>query len=336
MVKPIVWNTRANGQLTTTTDKDMPANPLDRLLKPRLPAAAVGIESGIASVVQLDRARGGFVVKRAAAIKLSPDLVRPGFESANINDPAELTRALGDLVTSAGLLRQRKWSSSLPEGATRSAIITIEGVTSSRREIEEVFEWKIDRAFGAPLSALRVSRESMAPDARRQTRYLVNAVHRQVLAEYEGVFGSLGWHVGLVLPRHAGEEQWLRNGHQGDGLLLTAHEEGFTAVLMRGNRPLTLRSVFCESVDCDDELHRVLLFYRDRAGTGDASETSALGRLLVVGGYLDKKRVAEIAYDALGVKLEPLNAADVGLTIPTGELDFDSIAAPAGLARLAW
>ena len=58
---------------------------------------------------------------------------------------------------------------------------------------------------------------------------------------------SLGWHVGLVLPRHAGEEQWLRNGHRGDGLLLTAHDEGFTAVLMRGNRTLTLRSVFCDA-----------------------------------------------------------------------------------------
>lgn len=312
----------------------MPAKPLDRLLKPRLPSAAVGIERDAASVVQLDRARGGFVVKRAAAIDLSPNLVRPGFESTNIADPAELKRSLTDLVTSAGLLRQRKWSSSLPEASTRSAVITIEGATHSRREIEEVFEWKIERTFGVPLSELRVTREQMTPDAQRHPRYLVSAVHRNVLAEYEAVFASMGWHVGLVLPRHAGEEQWLRNGHQGDGLLLTAHGEGFTAVLMRGNRPLTLRSVFCESVDCDDELHRVLLFYRDRAG--GQTETASLDRLLVVGEYLDKKRVAEIAREAFGVELTPLSAADVGLMIPTNDLDFDAIAAPAGLARLAW
>ena len=180
-----------------------------------------------------DRAKGGFVVKRAASVTLPSGVIQPGFDSTNINAPVELATALTDLITSAGLLRQRKWSTALPEASTRSAVITIEGATASRREIEEVFEWKIERNFGAPSSQLRVTREQLAPDAQKQSRYLVNAIRLEVLAEYEAVFASLGWHVGLVLPRHAGEEQWLRNGHRGDGLLLTAHDEGFTAVLVR-------------------------------------------------------------------------------------------------------
>lgn len=311
------------------------ANPLDRLLKPRFPSAAIGIESDAASVVQLDRARNGFVVKRAASVRLPADVVRSGFETPNLTEPAHLAAALNDLVTSAGLLRQRKWSLSLPEASTRSAIINIEGTATSRREIEEVFEWKVERAFGAPLAELRIMRDQLPTDAQKQTRYLVNAVRLEVLAEYESVFASQGWHVGLVMPRHAGEEQWLRNGKPGDGLLLTAHEEGFTAVLMRGGRLLTLRSVFCHADECDDELHRVLLFYRDRLGGPVASEPS-LNRLLVVGEHLNKKRVAEIAQETFGVDLKPLAAADVGLVIPGPELDFDTIAAPAGLARLAW
>ena len=311
-------------------------NPLDSLLKPRLPSAAVGIESDAACVVQLDRARGGFVVKRAASLRLPTDLVRATFDPPNIADPNELARALYDLITGAGLLRQRKWSVCLPEASTRSAILTIEGAPKSRREIEEVFEWKVERAFGAPSSEMRVAREQLPPDAQRQSRYLVNGVRLEVLAEYESVFATMGWHTGLVLPRHAGEEQWLRNGHQGDGLLLTAHEEGFTAVLMRGSRPLALRSVFCEANECDDELHRLLLFYRDRTRTGNQTETPAIDRLLVIGEQLDKQRVAEIANDALGISLRPLNALDVGLTVPAGELDFDTIAAPAGLARMSW
>ena len=311
-------------------------NPLDKLLKPRLPSAAVGIESKALSVVQLDRARGGFLVKRAASVNLPAGLVQPGFETTNISDHGELAGALGDLVTSAGLLRQRKWSASLPEAVIRSAIITIEGAAASRREIEEVFEWKIERTFGVPLSEMRVSREQLAHDAHKQTRYLVNAIRLATLEEYESVFAALRWHVGLILPRHAGEEQWLRNGHAGDGLLLTAHEEGFTAVLMRGNRPLTLRSVFCEAAERDDELHRVLLFYRDRAGSGGTGAASSLDRLLVVGEHLDKARVAEIAQETFGVTLKPLGAADVGLVIPGRDLDFDAIAAPAGLARLSW
>jgi len=308
---------------------------ISKLLKPRFPACAVGIEKDSAAVVQLERGRGGFVVKRAAAIDLSPDSVRPGFDHSNLADPADLVGALTDLATSAGLLRQRKWSVALPESSARSAVITLEGTAGSRREVEEVLAWKIERAFGAELSELRLGREQLAPNAQKQPRYLVTAVRLSVLAEYEAALAAMGWHAGLILPRHAGEEQWLRNGSSGDGLLLTAHDEGFTAVLMRDNRPLTLRTVFCDRKECDDELHRVLLFYRERSGAEQKDEAS-VDRLLVVGDSLDKQRVAEIAQETLGIGLKPLNAADVGLALPPGDLPFDLIAAPAGLARLAW
>jgi hypothetical protein len=309
---------------------------LTKLLKPRFPSCAVGIESGTAAAVQLERGRGGFVVKRAASVNLPADLVRASFDESNISDLAELTSALADLLTGAGLLRQRKWSVALPEASARAAILTIEGTPGSRRELEEVLEWKIERSFGASLSELRVSREQLSPDAQRQPRYLVTAVRLSVLAEYESVFAALGWHAGLILPRHAGEEQWLRNGHPGDGLLVTTHEEGFTAVLMRRDRPLTLRSVFCETREFDDELHRMLLFYRERSGSNGPGDAASVDRLLVVGDRLDKQRVAGIAQETLGVSLRPLDAADVGLLIPAGDLEFDTIAAPAGLARLAW
>jgi hypothetical protein len=303
-------------------------------VRPRLPSTAVGIESNVASIVQLDRARGGFVIKRAASINLSPGLITPSFDQPNISDKTQVARVLTDLITSAGLLRQRKFSAALPEAATRSAVITIEGTSGSRREAEEMFEWKIERSFGVPASELRVSREQMTPDAQKQPRYLVNAIRGEVLAEYESLFRTLRWHVGLILPRHMGEEQWLRNGSHGDGLLLTVHDEGFTAVLMRGEKPLAVRSVFCDPEECDDELHRILMFYRDRVGT--PAQATSIERLLVVGERLDKNRVAELTREAFDVSLNPLNAADVGLLVPSNNLDFDAIAAPAGLARLAW
>lgn len=307
---------------------------LDKLLQPRLPSSAVGIESGEAAVVQLDRARGAFAIKRAATVNLPANLIKASFHENNVADPAALIEALSDLVTSAGLLRQRKWSVTLPEATTRSAILTIEAAGGSRREVEEVLEWKIERAFGAPLSELRLGRDELPANEQKQARYLITGIRVSVLAEYESVFAALGWQMGLVLPRHVGEQQWLRDSAAGgDGLLLSAHDEGFTAVLLRNNRPLTLRSVFCETEECDDELHRILLFYRDRSGSNGAG--TSVNRLLVMGDRLDKRRVAEIAEETLGIRLQPLGAADVGLSVP-GDLPFDTIAGPAGLARMAW
>lgn len=306
---------------------------LDKLLQPRLPTAAVGIERGTASVVQLDRARGVFVIKRAATLTLPENLLNANFDESNIADPGQFVAALSDLVTGAGLLRQRKWSAALPEATTRSAIVTIEAAGGSRREIEEVLEWKIERIFGAPSSELRIGRDELPANEQKQARYLVTGIRSSVLAEYESAFAALGWQTGLVLPRHVGEQQWLRQGGSGDGLLLSAHDEGFTAILLRNNKPLTLRTVFCETQECDDELHRILLFYRDRSGSNGAG--TSVNRLLVMGDRLDKQRVADIAAETLGVRLNPLGAADVGLSVPR-DLRFDSIAGPAGLARLAW
>jgi hypothetical protein len=314
----------------------MPANPLGKLLKPRFPPCAVGIDTAGAAVVQLDRGRSGFTVKRAASLNLPTGLVSASFDEKNIDDPGELARSLSDLLAAAGLLHQRKWSVTLPETSTRAAVIALEGVPGSRRELEELLEWKIERSFGAPLSELRVSRDQLAADSQKQSRYLITAIRRSVLTEYEGIFAGLGWQAGLILPRHAGEQQWLRNGQQGDGLLLTAHAEGFTAVLMRNNRPITVRAVFCQAEECDDELHRVLLFYRERAGANGSGGNALVDRLLLVGDWLDKQRVVNITQETLGVMLRPLNAADVGLVIPSGDLSFDTIAAPAGLARMAW
>jgi hypothetical protein len=310
----------------------MPADVFAKLLSPRYPPCAIGLEREAACAVQLDRSRSGFLIKRAASISLPEGLIQPGFDQPNIADSAELREALMDLLTGAGLLRQRKWSVSFPETATRTAIITLESA-GSKREQDEILEWKIERTFGAATSELRVTREPLPPDSRNQKRYLATAVSLSVLAEYEAVFASLGWQAGLLLPRHVGEEQWLRNGGSGDGLLLTTHDQGFIAVLLRNNRPFVMRSVFCETADCDDELYRVLLFYRDRAGSNGES---TIDRLLVLGDLLDRKRVAEIAEETLGARLKPLDAADVGLHIPGGDISFDTIAAPAGMAKMAW
>jgi len=309
---------------------------LSKLLNPRFPSSAVGIEKGAASIVQLDRSRGGFVIRRASSVNLPADLIRATFDERNITDPSELVAVLSDLMTSAGLLRQRKWSVALPEASTKAAILTLEGAAGSRSEVEEVLEWKTERAFGAPLNELRIAREQLPPNEQKQARYLVTGVRLDVLAEYEAVFAALRWQTGLILPRHAGEEQWLRNGHHGDGLLLTTHNDGFTAVLMRRNQPVTLRSVVCDKNECDDELHRLLLFYRDRAGSAAGEEAPTVNRLLVLGSLLDKQRVADVMRDTLGVSLKALDAADVRLTIPAGDISFDLLAAPAGLARLAW
>jgi hypothetical protein len=312
-------------------------NPLAKLVNPRYPATALGFEKGIATMVQLERGRGGsFSLRRAATVALPETLVRPSFEEPNISDPAELTVALRELATSAGLLQQKRWSVALPDAASRTLILTLESAPASRAELEEVLKWKMERGFGTPLDGLSISRERLPADAQGKDRYLVVATPTAVLREYESVLQSLGWRAGLIVPRHLGEGQWLtQNGSRGDALLFSSSERGFTAVVFRGKQPLIVRTVACDPNECEDELFRLLLFYRDRRG-GDSEQISQLARMLIVGKLMSKDRAGEIVTETLGTNLRSLDAADLGLQLVTRELSFDAIAAPAGLATLSW
>ncbi len=288
-------------------------------------------------MVQLEKGRNGASsLKRAATLALPGSLINPSFEEPNISDPSELSAALSELATSSGLLRQKKWSVALPEAASRSIILTLESRPSSNSELEEVLKWKMERGFGENLDELTISRERL-PAAQGRERYLAVATRSSVLAEFEAVLKSLGWRPGLILPRHIGEAQWLTmNGAQGDSLLLSSSENGFTAVVFRGRQPLIIRNVSCDADDCEDELYRLLLYYRDRRA-GDAAESGPnLFRVLVVGDMLDKNRAAEIVNETLSTDIRSLDAADLGLQLASRELSFDAIAAPAGLATLSW
>ncbi len=314
-----------------------------------LPHAAIGLAGEGACAVSLDRRRDLFAVKRAAFVQLPAGLLQPNFDESNVAEPAELANVLAELVSNVGLSKRRRWSVALPEAATRTAIITMEGGAASRGESEEMVRWKIERTLAAPLDELRVSRERLPADAAGRPRYLVSAVRLGVLAEYEAAFQQLGWHAGLILPRHMGEAWWLMRdaarGPQEDSLLVSSHNEGFTGVILRGAQPLLVRNVICDMEDRADELYRFLLFYRDRnataAGEGHEAIASAppaetIERLLVAGPGLDEGAAYDIVAETLQVSPRTIGAADVRLSFPSNEIDFRHLAAPAGLAALAW
>jgi hypothetical protein len=312
-------------------------NLLSRLIDPWYPATAIGLEKGVASVVQLERVKGSICkLRRAATFNLAESLIRPSFDERNIEDVAQLAAILKELATSAGLLKQKRWSLSLPEATARTLVLTIES-SQSASELQEVLRWKIERGFGAPLEELSVSKDKLQKDSQGRDRYLVIAVKRAVLAEYETMLESLGWRAGLILPRHLGESQWLiRNGAAvGDSLLLSGSSQGFTGVIFRDKHPLIVRTVTCTEEEFEDEFYRLLLFYRDRSAP-EVGSGQGLLRLMVIGEGITKERAEEIVNETTGGDLRPLGAEELGLQLPSRDFSFDSIAAPAGLATLSW
>ncbi|MDQ3801219.1 MAG: hypothetical protein M3384_17500 [Acidobacteriota bacterium] len=310
---------------------------LGSLTKPNYPKAAIGLERDSVTALALERrGKGQYGIRQAATVSLPENLLNPNFLEENIASASELIVFLNEVVNNAGLLKRNRWSVSLPSATARTAILTLENEPASKQELEEILDWKAERSFGAPAGELRISQQKISPDASGKTRYFATAVKLSILDEYETIFEMMGWKAGLIMPRAVSEAKWLINGgaNPGDSLLISSQADGFTAVLLRGSEPTVVRSVTCTETEVDDEIYRLLMFYRDRFG---AEETgNLLEKLLVVGKNFNFNRLREISAEALGTTLKILRPEDVGLNIPASNLHFDELAAPAGLATFAW
>jgi len=309
---------------------------LENLIQPNYPRAALGLEQQTVTALALQKeGRGRFGIKQAATVELPEHLLTPSFIEQNISSQREMLAFIEEAVTNAGLRRQKRWSVSLPSSAARTAILTLETEPASKDELSQVLDWKAENTFGIPAGELRITRRKITSDASGKFRYFATAVKLAVIDEYETLFEMLGWQAGLILPRAVSEANWLFDKNKkGDSLLISTQADGFVALVMRGSEPTVVRSVTCTAAERDDEIFRLLMFYRDRLGD-DASE-NFLEKLLVVGKDLTPARLKEIAAEALGRTLNILRPEDVGLNIPSQTLNFDEIAAPAGLAALGW
>lgn len=300
------------------------------LTEPSFPKAAVGIEQEAVTALALQReGRANFSIERAATIEVPVNLITPGFAARNISNAAEFRVVLEEAAASAGLMKQRGWSVTLPSNTARSAILTVESDVAGAN-LGEILEWKAEQSFGVPAAELRITRQKIADSNDGRPRWFATAVKLSVIDEYETVFESLGWKAGLILPKAVGETRWLMSSDGAiDSMLISEQNDGFTAMLIRNNEPAVVRSVTCDPAEIDDEIFRLLMFYRDRFA---ADADVALRNLLVIGRSFAPARIREISADALGQPLGTLQAEDIGLRLPGGSFTLDEVAAPAGLA----
>lgn len=304
------------------------------LTEPNYPKAAIGLEKDSVTALSLQREGRAFGIKQAATIELPSNLLTPSFLDRNISSAAELRVLLEEAVATSGLMKQKLWSVSLPSNTARSAILTLDS-GAAKNESEDILDWKAEQSFGAPAADLRITRQKIAPDKEGKTRYFATAVKLSVIDEYETVFEGLGWKTGLVLPRAVSETRWLvENSADTDSMLISSQNDGFTALLLRGGEPAVVRSVTCSISQSDDEIYRLLMFYNDRFA--DDKSGNFLDKLLIIGKGLVPAKIKEISAEALGTALRILRPEEVGLNIPASSLNFDDLAAPAGLAAYGY
>jgi Tfp pilus assembly PilM family ATPase len=302
-------------------------------ISPRVPGNAAGFVDETFVVVDLRAAGSGVSLQANAFTEIPEGLVMPGFDGQNLRDKEQLASLMRQTAEAAGLGDKKRWSFALPEGSARTLLITLESKPGGKRELDEILAWKLDRAVGMPSSTLRISRQRLTP-VRGQERYLVTVSPESVISEYEELFKKIGWHVGLILVKHMGEAEWLlASKSPGDKMLVSVNASGFTSMITRKGEPVLIRAEECEQESIPDELYRITLFYRERLS--DPSATRTITQVLVIG-RMDRSQVVHSVGEALGTDPELVDSRQLGLDLSREPVSFDQLAAPAGLAALAW
>jgi Tfp pilus assembly PilM family ATPase len=302
---------------------------LDFLTAPNLPRVSLSISETDLAMIEL-RSRGkGLEPRHVGVMGLPANLVRVSFTEPNVTSETTFIDYLTRTAEQAGLSRVRKLMVALPENSARSFIASLDSVSSSRAEMNQMIEWKAERNLGCKPTDLHLAHRRLETLAGK-SNFLVSAIHKRVLEQYEKIFAEMGWQAGVVMPQHLGEAQWLmRQALPEDQAMVSVNPHGFTVVLVRGREPILVREIVCAPAERDDEFYRLMIYYRDRLQGGSGT----LNRLLVIGAPEEQngfRRTLEAALERHSVALTP---DSLGLNLEPGA-PFNRIAAAAGLATL--
>jgi Tfp pilus assembly PilM family ATPase len=303
------------------------------LTAPPIPRTSLAVSETHLSLVTLRQRGRTFEPRNLGVLRLPDKLVRAHFTEPNIADEATFIDQLTKAATQANIGRVRRLTLALPEGSARSLVISLDSVPTSRAELNQMLDWKIERSLGGKSGEMRVTHKRLSP-LNGRAQWLITAAHQQVLAQYERALGQIGWQAGVIVPQHLGEAQWLmRAGVTEDQALVSFNERGFAVVIVRGDEPIMVREIICAPEEREDEFHRLMVFYRDRLLPGNSPVT--LNRLLTIGSSEEQKRFRNALEAALETRPQALTPQHLGLNLDPNA-PFDRFAAAAGLATLGW
>jgi Tfp pilus assembly PilM family ATPase len=303
------------------------------LTAPKLPASSLAITETHLALITLRYRGRQFEPRNLGVGRLPAGLVTANFIEPNVADVTAMIEHLKRTATQAGMSRLKVLSASLPAGSARSLVISLDSVPDTRDELTQMIEWKVERGLGHKYSDLRVNYRRLR-DFNGRSQWIISAVGEKVINQYEQIFKALGWQTGLIVPQHIGEAQWLmRSRLEEDQVVVSLNNQGFAAVIVRGDEPILVREAVCPPEERENEFYRLMVFYRDRLLTEDSPIT--LNRALIIGNAAEQRSFRDVLTSALEKKTVSLDPQQLGLRVDPNA-PFDRFAAASGLATMAW
>ena len=253
-------------------------SPLRGYFEPRLPGIACEISRQFVSVARLDPRRShrvdGFAVENIPQGLVEPSLTEPCVRSIE-----ELGKIIQATLTKAGVGTNRI-SLAIPDACARVAIHAFETLPSKREEKTELLKWKLKKTIPYDIDDSHLSFAEQKTETGKNHVITAN-IHKEVRAQFEEVFESLGIHVGFVTLSTFAAYELLARQHRDEiresVLFMRVRSSNISSLIIQQEALVFYRHTDYNfespmdlmvnwSADPYEEIHPCLMYFQDKLG----------------------------------------------------------------------
>ena len=242
-----------------------------RFLDPEPPLAAVEVRAGSLGVVRVVRDKRASSLGAAASLELPAGTLKLSMAERNIIEPEAFKQTLRAVLERAGVLGDGRIGLVLPDPVARVALLPAAEVRArGRAEREELIRFRLKKAVPFDIREAHLSfREVGAPG--QEPTFLVVAILRSILDEYEGACRALGVEPGLVQLTGLAILDAVEESRPPADRVLVNWDEGYISILVsRFGAPALARTLTGVSASDPEQVMReatqTILYYRERLG----------------------------------------------------------------------
>lgn len=253
-------------------------SPLRGYFEPRLPGIACEISRQFFSVARMDPRRShrveGFAVENIPQGLVEPSLTEPSVRSIE-----ELGRIIKATLIKAGVNTNRI-SLAIPDACARVAIHPFETLPSKREEKTELLKWKLKKTIPYAIDDSHLSYVEQKTETGKNHVITAN-IHKEILAQLEEVFESLGIHVGFVTLSTFAAYELLARQHPDEirksVLFMRVRSSNISSLIIQQEALVFYRHTDYNfespmdlmvnwSADPYEEIHPCLMYFQDKLG----------------------------------------------------------------------
>jgi type IV pilus assembly protein PilM len=303
------------------------------------PAVAVEVAARRVTAVAVTRTATGATITAHATEPVPAGAVVANINASNLVDRQAVQAALQRVLEAVGGPRQIGLV--VPDTAAKVSLVRFDAVPRRASDLDAMIRWQVKKAVPFAIEQAQVSWTAAGSSG---LEFVVVAMRRDVVEEYESVCAACGAHAGLVDLATFNLMNLVLIGEpggvppEGDWLLVNLTPDYSTLAIVRGADLAFYRNRVADAEGhLADLVHQTAMYYEDRLGGGGfsrvvvggdggalESEVGALretleGRLRRPVETLDLSRIASLS-DRISVapQVQAALAAPVGLVLREG------------------